>query len=76
MGIADTSTASVMDDAELFKQAEMLMTRDPDTPIPDLRLDDDGTIIGTTRPAREVFEELDAEGRAIDDLFTCITGSA
>ena len=65
-----TSDASVMDDADIFKQAEMLMTRDPDTPIPDLRLDDDGTIIGTTRPAREVFEELDAEGRAIDDLIT------
>lgn len=72
----NTSDTILADDAQLFKQAEMLMARDPDAQIPDLRIDEDGNVAAATRPAREVFAELDAEGRALDDLITCISGSA
>ena len=51
------------------------MTDDPNAVIADLVDDGQGGVEVVVRPAREVFDEIDAESKAIDDIITCMTGA-
>ena len=68
-------TKSIPEDADLELRVQQIMTDDPNAVIADLVDDGQGGVEVVVRPAREVFDEIDAESKAIDDIITCMTGA-
>jgi hypothetical protein len=45
--------------------------------VPTFKTDDvTGELEVSTRPAKEVFEEIDNQDKAMDDIFSCVMGAA
>ena len=82
-GLADASQHPALADDPILNdllQAEAddlqrILAENPDLEIPtDIRMTPDGDVEVVRRPAREVFQELDQEESAIQNLITCMTG--
>ena len=45
--------------------------------VPTFKTDEaTGELEVSTRPAKEVFEEIDNQDKAMDDIFSCVMGAA
>jgi len=64
-------------DAIKIANAREIISSAEDTSIPHLQIaDDTGETSLGARPAKEVFEELDQEEKAMTDIFACVMGAA
>lgn len=52
-------------------QAQRILDTDPDLELPTGLVLEDGETVVNTQTLRSVFDDLDAQERAVDDLFTC-----
>jgi len=68
----DLSKSQIQDVQEMINADDGLLVD-----VPNIKIDESsGEIEVSTRPIKEVFEEIDNQDKAMDDIFTCVMGAA
>jgi len=68
----DLSKSQIQDVQEMIDADDGLFME-----VPTFKTDGvSGEIEISTRPAKEVFEEIDNQDKAMDDIFSCVMGAA
>ena len=68
----DLSKSQIQDVEEMINADDGMFLE-----VPSFKTNDaTGELEISTRPAKEVFEEIDNQDKAMDDIFTCVMGAA